>query len=128
MGNFLTFNFWFDYYFTPLTPWCFNIFVAAVAIFIVATIVFLILKLKAQTKKKLWSEIFDFSLGNAVIGLILLLVYYEEVNFFSARIWFAFWFIEIIFWAWHLVKYGKTFFAKRDDAKAQDTFKKYLPK
>jgi len=128
MGNFLTFNFWFDYYFAPLTPLFFDIFVAAVAVFVLATIVFLILKLKAKTKKKLWSEIFDFSLGNAVIGLILLAVYYEEVNFFSARVWFVFWFLEIVFWSWHLIKYGQSFFMKREDTKAQDTFKKYLPK
>jgi len=128
MGNLLTFNFWFNYYFVPLMPFWLYVFIAVVILFAAASIVFLFLKIKAKKKKKLWSELFDFSLSNLIVGSILLFVYYEEVRFFSARIWLVLWSAEILFWSFKLFKYARTFYIKREDLSAQDSFKKYLPK
>ncbi len=113
MGNLLSFRFWFNASFLPLLPLWNVIFMATLILFASAGVVFLVLKIKAKSKRKLWSEIFDFTLANTVIGLILLFVYFEEVRFFSARVWFLLWFVEILAWAYKVFKYGKTFYQKR---------------
>ena len=128
MGNLLTFDFWFSYYFVDLLPIFLKLFIASIIFFVILTIVAFILKRRKNLYAGLWLNIYGFACTNAVIGLILSFFYYEQAVFFSARIWFLFWALEIVLWIISIVKLLIKIPKNKKEIEAQMAYNKYLPK
>lgn len=127
MTNLLTWNFWFSLNPDPLTPLNEKIFIGIIIAFIALTIFILIIKRNGGIYRGFLNRLYNFYLGNSVIGLILFFFNYELVPFFSARFWLALWFIIMITWFGFILKKLKVIpIAKKEQEQAKE-MKKYLP-
>lgn len=97
-----------------------------VLLFILA-IIFFVAKRKKSLYKKMLSNLYDFSVSSAFIGLLLLFFNYEIVPFFSARFWFLLWLIVSIIWLYYILKELKKIPARKKQLEETDEIKKYLP-
>jgi hypothetical protein len=127
MNSLFSLSFWFNYRFIHFLPFFRYLFIGLVALFFVAIFVFFYLRRVRKDHRKLWSKLFEISWINAVIGLFLLFFYYEEVPFFTARIWFLLWFVEFILIMIKPVKYILRVNSRKSESVKEDTFKKYIP-
>ena len=127
MNNLLTFKFWITS--RPpklLTPYQ-NILYAVTATFIISSFIFARLKNKKGVYQKIYAKLFNFSVSNSIISLFILFFNLESIAFFSARIWFLIWLIEIIIWLVFIFKDFKKIPKRRAEFKKQEEFKKYIP-
>jgi len=128
MQNLLAFDFWFNYDFVPLLDLFRNLFVGSVILFIVIAAVFSFL----ARRKNLWTalnlNLYYFGLTNAIVGLVLLFFYFEQVPFFSARAWLLLWAIEIILWVVSMILQACKIPVARRALEEKKKFDKYLPK
>ncbi|MFA5024725.1 MAG: hypothetical protein WC523_07305 [Patescibacteria group bacterium] len=128
MGDLITWHFWFNYYYIPLSGRAKIILAALALILVVGTIVMFFLKKKKDLYSKLRQSLFNFCLTNTIIAVFLAFFIYEEVPFFSSHFWFLLMLAEMIIWFWNLFKT----FRKLPDIKKriaeQKNFNKYLPK
>ena len=127
MQNLFTGNFWFDKQPPALLPLFENLLTGLVVIFVIAVFVFARLKKKKNPYQKTWQELFNFSLTNAFIGLILMFFNYETIAFFSARFWFLIWALIIIVWLVFIVKQIKKIPERRKAIEKEKELKKYIP-
>lgn len=127
MQNLLTWSFWFNLRPTPLLPAFKYILAALIAIFIILAIVAIIKKRQKGLYHGIWRRIYDFSLTNAILGLLLFFFDYERAPFFSARFWFAFWFVGLAIWIFYIAKANKGLAARKQRQEEEARFKKYLP-
>lgn len=94
---------------------------------IIAAIVLFIVKRKKGLYKRLFNNLYDFSVSNAFLGLLLLFFNYEIVPFFSARFWFLLWLIVSLAWLYNILKELKKIPARKKLLHVTDDIKKYLP-
>ena len=94
---------------------------------IIAAIILFIVKRKKGLYKRLFNNLYDFSVSNAFLGLLLLFFNYEIVPFFSARFWFLIWLITSLAWLYYVLKELKKIPARKKQLEATDEIKKYLP-
>ncbi|MCF7794859.1 hypothetical protein K9M50_00655 [Patescibacteria group bacterium] len=127
MNNLLTLKFWITSRPPKLLPLFQSILYAITAIFIIATFVFARLKKKKSIYQKIYAKLFDFSVTNSIISLFILFFNLETIPFFSARLWFILWLIEIIMWLVFIFKEFKRIPKKREEYKKHEEFKKYIP-
>lgn len=74
-----------------------------------------------------YENAFSFSLVNFLIGLYLWFVTDQVVPVLSARIWFLFWFIEMIVWAYFIHKDYQKVPDRRRELEGKKDIKKYTP-
>jgi Ca2+/Na+ antiporter len=127
MNNLLTFKFWIASRPPQLLPLYQNILYAVTAVFIIASFTFAHLKKKKSIYQKIYSKLFDFSVSNSIIALFILFFNLETIPFFSARLWFIIWFIEIVVWLVFIFKDFKKIPKRREEYKKEEEFKKYIP-
>jgi len=129
MGNFLTWNFWFN-----LRPGAFiglslKIVLGFIALLIILTIVSGLIKRKWSKSLYacFWSSLYVFFLTNVVIGLLLTFFNYEMVPFLSARFWFLLWLIGMLVWLFFIYKIMIKIPQKKALLEKEREFKKYIP-
>ncbi len=104
-----------------------NFLIGLVIVLIVSSVIFFVLKKRKGFYKKALITLYDFSISNAFIALLLLFFNYELVPFFSARFWFLIWLISSILWLFYILKALKQIPKKIKQSVVKDEIKKYLP-
>jgi len=128
MSNLLSYKFWLNLRPGSLLAIYQNIFIGFVAILIIAFFVFWILKSKKQGLYiQIWNRLFSFSLGNAIIGLVLLFFNYELIPFLSARFWFLLWGAGMIVWLVFILKALIKIPDRKKQIEKDKEFRKYIP-
>lgn len=129
MGNFLTWNFWFN-----LRPGSFlgsslKIILAFIILLIILTVVagFGKRKWAKSLYANLWSGLYYWFLANAVIGLVLLFFNYEMVPFLSARFWLLIWALGFLVWLAFIIKLAVKIPQKKVQLEKEKEFRKYIP-
>jgi hypothetical protein len=127
MQNILTTNYWFDLkppYFTPNSE---KIFIAILLFFLVSAIIFFVLKRKKSFFRGVYINLYNFSLSNFSIGLLLIFFRYEKATFLSGRFWMGLWLIAMIIWLYFILKNIKKIPENIKKLKEEEERKKYIP-
>lgn len=127
MKNLLTLQYWFTLRPETLSPLANKVFIATILLLIVFSVLFLWLKNRRGLYRHLFRKFYNFSLSNAVIGLLFLFFNYENAIFFSARFWLLLWLIIMIVWLIFILKDLKKIPALKQRNSAEEIYKKYLP-
>jgi hypothetical protein len=98
-----------------------------IVVLIITAIICFIAKRKKSFYKKVFINLYDFSVSNAFIAVLLLFFNYELVPFFSARFWFLIWLIASAAWLFYILKELKKIPARKKQSEVTDEIKKYLP-
>lgn len=127
--NLLSFQFWLNLRPGLLTAFSQNaLIVFIVALFVLAVFSFILKNRKEKNLfKRVWRGTYFFCFTNIIVGLIILFFNYEMVPFLSARFWFLIWGVEMLAWAYYLVKLLREIPKIREEAKKESEFKKYIP-
>lgn len=104
-----------------------HLLIGLIIFLIITAIVLFIVKRKKGLYKRLFNNLYDFSVSNAFLGLLLLFFNYEIVPFFSARFWFLLWLIVSLVWLYNILKELKKIPARKKLLHVTDDIKKYLP-
>lgn len=129
MGNFLTWNFWFN----PRPGAFISFSLQAVLVFIFLLVILSIISgiIKKRWFKSLyssfWGGLYAFFLTNGIIGLLLTFFNYEMVPFLSARFWFLLWVISMLVWLYFIYRVAAKIPAKRAQMEKEKEFRKYIP-
>lgn len=127
MSTLLTLTFWFNLRPGSMGTTPRNIFLGLIILLIAIVIYTFIAKRKKSAYRSIFANVYNFSISNVIIGLMLLFFNYEVVPFFSAYFWYLIWAIVIICWSISIaLKVKKTLLKKKDQTEA-DEIKKYLP-
>lgn len=127
MSILLSLAFWFNLRPGSLNALPRNIFIGFFLFLIIAAVLFFIVKKKKGVYRQFFSNLYDFCVSNAVIGLFLLFFNYEIVPFFSAHFWLLLWFIVMIWWLIIILKKLKKIAIRKQQQTEVDEIKKYLP-
>ena len=127
MSTLLSLPFWFNLRPGSLGSLPRNIFIGFILFLIAAAIFLFITKRKKGAYRQAFSNLYDFCVSNAVIGLFLLFFNYEIVPFFSAHFWFLLWFIVMIWWLIIIFKKLRKISVRKQQQVEVDEIKKYLP-
>lgn len=129
MGNFLTWNFWFNPRPGAFISFSLKVVLGFIFLLIILSIISGIIKKRwfKSLYSSFWSGLYTFFLTNAIIGLLLTFFNYEMVPFLSARFWFLLWAISILVWLFFIYKIVAKIPAKKVQAEREKEFKKYLP-
>ena len=125
--NLLSLSFWFNLRPGSMAQLYSYLLMGLIVLLFVIAIIFFVTKRKKSLYKKTLSNLYDFSVSNAFIGLLLLFFNYEIVPFFSARFWFLLWLIVSVLWLYYILKELKKIPARKKQLEATDEIKKYLP-
>lgn len=104
-----------------------NIFLGFIAILIIGAICSFIAKRKKSPYRSFFANLYNFSISNVIISLMLLFFNYEIVPFFSAYFWYLIWVLVIICWLIGIILKVKKIMLKKKDQVEVDEIKKYLP-
>ena len=127
MSTLLTPIFWFNLRPGSMGSTPRNIFIGFIIILIIAAVSLFIAKRKKSTYRSLFIGLYNFSISNSALALLLLFFNYETVPFFSAYFWYLIWIIAMICWVISiLLKLKKTLLKKKGQGEV-DEIKKYLP-
>ena len=127
MSTLLTLAFWFNLRPGSLGSLSRNVFIGIILSLVILAILFFIAKKKKGLYKHFFSNLYDFCLSNAVIGLLLLFFNYEVVPFFSAHFWYLLWIISAVLWLFSILKKLKKIATRKKQQNEVDEIKKYLP-
>lgn len=127
MSTLLNLSFWFNLRPGSMGSLPKNIFIGLIISLVVLAVLFFIAKRKKGLFKHFYSNLYDFCLANAFIGLLLLFFNYEIVPFFSAHFWFLIWLLVVIFWLINILKKLKKISLRKKQQAGVDEIKKYLP-
>lgn len=127
MKNLLTWQYWFLVNPAPLVSLGMIILASLVALTVLAAIVFFLLKRKSSLYRGIFKRLYNFSIANFLIGLIVLFFNYENIPFFSARFWIGLWVIGMIIWLYFILIKIKDIPAKKQAIAAELEKRKYLP-
>ena len=104
-----------------------NILIGFIIVLIIAAILLFIAKRKKNAYRSLFSGLYNFSISNSFLALLLLFFNYETVPFFSAYFWYLIWIITMICWIVSIsLKFKKILLKKKGQVEV-DEIKKYLP-
>lgn len=125
--NLLSLSYWFELIPGPLGNSGKNAFIALILLFLLASVLTILLKKKGSIYKKTLIRLYNFSISNFVIALVLLFLRYEVVPFLSARFWLGIWFISSIIWLYYISLPIKDLRERKDEEKKKQELKKYIP-
>lgn len=123
----LSLSFWFNLRPGSMPATYRNILLGVAISLLISAVIFFVLKRRKGFYKKIFINLYDFSVSNAFFGLLLLFFNYELVPFFSARFWFLIWVISAIIWLYYILKKLKEIPEKKRKSEEVDEIKKYLP-
>lgn len=123
----LSLSFWFNLRPGSMAQLYSYLLMGLIVLLFILAIIFFVAKRKKSLYRKMLSNLYDFSVSNAFIGLLLLFFNYEIVPFFSARFWFLLWLIVSVVWLYYTLKELKKIPARKKQLEATDEIKKYLP-
>lgn len=104
-----------------------NIFIGLIFALIIAAVLLFIAKRKKSAYRSLFTSLYNFSISNSFLALLLLFFNYETVPFFSAYFWYLIWIATMIAWIISILsKLKKTLLKKKGQGEI-DEIKKYLP-
>lgn len=127
MSTLFTLTFWFNLRPGSMGTTPRNIFLGFIILLVSLAVYTFIAKRKKSVYRSLFANIYNFSISNVIIALMLLFFNYEIVPFFSAYFWYLIWAIVMICWAVNIaLKVKKTILKKKDQTEV-DEIKKYLP-
>jgi hypothetical protein len=127
MTNLLTWQFWFNLRPDPLLPLIQKGFIAFFVFLVVFTIAVFFIKKKSSIYKGFLKRLYNFSLSNSFIALLIIFINYELIPFFSARFWIALWGIIMIIWLLFIVKSLSKISLQKTQLEKDRELKKYLP-
>ena len=126
--NLLTFSYWFNPRPEPYGGWLQLGLGLLVLLFIALT---LYSKLRSKKKElvyhRFWGNVFDFSLTQSIVGLLLVFFNYEMIAVLMSKFWYLLWLIEIIVWLVLLIKQRTKLSLRKQALLQQQEYKKYLP-
>lgn len=127
-SNFLTLTYWFSATPGSLAPSATKLFgIFLLGLFALTFISFLRGKRKQDPYYKGWDQIFNFSLANLAMGLMLLFFFYENLPYLSIRFTALVWIAVMIYWAYTITHSFKEVPIKQAARKKEQEYKKYLP-
>lgn len=129
MGNFLTWNFWFNFRPGPFINFSLKVILGFIFVLIILSIVSGIIKKRwfKNLYSSFWSGLYTFFLTNGIIGLLLTFFNYEMVPFLSTRFWFLLWAISMLIWLFFIYKIAAEIPVKRARLEKEKEFKRYVP-
>jgi len=127
MKYLLSFSYWFNLRPESLAPLASRIFIAFISLLIIASLLLLWLKNRKSLYRPVLRKLYNFCLGNTIIGLLFLFFNYENAIFFSARFWLALWLIIMIIWLVFILKGLKQIPLQKQKLSQEQIYKKYLP-
>jgi len=126
--NFLSLGYWFNTQPGALVPGAMKLLsVFLVLLFAAAFMAYLRSKNKKDSYRKIWEKVFNFSLANLAIGLILLFFFYENIPFLSMRFLGLVWLLIMFYWAYFVWKEAKKIPLRKEKRKQEEEYKKYIP-
>lgn len=126
--NFFTLTYWFSVTPGNLAPIALkSLSFFLLGLFALAFVAYLRGKRKQDIYYKSWSSIFNFSLSNLGIGLVILFFYYESIPYLSMRFFALIWLASMIYWAYLIFKTFKQVPVIREKRKQEQEYKKYIP-
>jgi Ca2+/Na+ antiporter len=127
MSTLLTPIFWFNLRPGSMGSTPRNIFICLIIALIIAAVSLFITKRKKSAYRSLFISLYNFSISNSFLGLLLLFFNYETVPFFSAYFWYLIWVVIMICWLVSILMKLKKILLKKKDQGEVDEIKKYLP-
>ncbi|MFA5163672.1 MAG: hypothetical protein WC441_04095 [Patescibacteria group bacterium] len=127
MKNLLSFNYWFNLRPEALNPMANKAFIALILLLVIGGGIFLWLKNRKGFYRFLFKKLYNFSISNAIIGLLFLFFNYENAIFFSARFWLLAWLIMMIIWLIFIAKELRKIPLQKRQAQENKDYKKYIP-
>lgn len=127
MKNLLTWQYWFSVNPAPLVSVGMLILVSLTAILLIAAFVLFFLKRHSSFYRGIFKRLYNFSVANFLISLIILFFNYETIPFFSARFWIGLWVLSMLIWLYFILIKLKGIPAKKQAIAAEQEKKKYLP-
>lgn len=127
MQNLLTWQYWFTVNPVKLSSLGFYLLGGFMLLLILIGVLAILKKRRGGLYRGLFNSIYNYSLTNFIIGLIVLFFNYENIPFFSARFWFIIWFIENIIFLFFIYKKLKKIPARKMALELEKERKKYLP-
>ncbi|MBL7058328.1 hypothetical protein ISS03_03250 [Patescibacteria group bacterium] len=127
--QFLTIDYWFNMNAGMLHPPVQNLLIFFIIILFGSIFLFnnfKIIKYK-DYPRSFWANLYSYSITNTIIGFLLLFFTYERVTLLSARFWFLLWLGYIICYPRYRFKLIDKGIEKREGAKKEAEFKKYIP-
>ncbi len=125
--NLLTWKYWFALKPESLSSLGFYVFWGLLALLFLLTIALAIVKKKAGIYRGLLNRLYSFSLGNFIIGLVIIGLNYEAVPFLSARFWIGLWVIGLLVWLGFILKGLRKIPIQKKELEAEKEKRKYLP-
>lgn len=127
MKNLFTWKYWFTVNPEPLTALAFKLLLVVMIVLIIGAIITAIYKSRSSVYRGALKKIYNFSASNFIVGLVILFFHYENVPFFTARIWLGVWLLEMIIWKFFIFKDLKDIPKKKKARELEKEMKKYLP-
>jgi len=127
MSTLFTLAFWFNLRPGSMGSIPRDIFLAFIVLLIAAAVLLFITKRKKGAYRSIFSSLYNFSISNSVIALLLLFFNYEIVPFFSAYFWYLIWIVIMICWLVGIALKIKKLTLKKKEQIVVDEIKKYLP-
>ena len=104
MKNLFTWKYWFTVNPEPLTTLAFKLLLVVMIVLIIGAIITAIYKSRSSVYRGALKKMYNFSASNFIVGLVILFFHYENVPFFTARIWLGVWLLEMIIWKFFIFK------------------------
>ena len=129
MGYYLNPNVWLNSRPGDLEPFTYYAFATFLAILLAATIIIGIYKKKYKKRMyfKIFNKVYNFCLGNFVIGLFLFFFEIENLPLLSARLLLLVWFIGMIVWIVFIIISFKKIPEIKQAIEKENEYKKYIP-
>ncbi len=99
-----------------------------IALVALGFVTFLLKKKKsAGLYKKVWQRLNSFSIGNTVIGIIIMFFTYEQLPFLSMRLWLLLWLVGMAVWLGFIVKSLLQVPILKEQLAKEQEYQKYIP-
>ena len=127
MKNLFSWQYWFSVNPAPLISLGLILLASLIGVFILLAVISFLFKRKGGFYRGIFRRLYDFSVANFLIGVIILFFNYENIPFFSARFWIGLWVISLAIWLYFILIKIKDIPAKKQAIALELEKKKYLP-
>lgn len=125
----LSLSYWFNTRPEPFGGWLQIAFIILTLIFVAGSVAsYLKNRQRELVYHKLWGNLFNYCLTNAILGLFLVFFNYEMVPVLMSKIWYAVWLVIILVWGYFIIRLARKLPQRKAELQKQKEFAKYLPK
>jgi len=103
------------------------IYVFLALLIIMGIISFLRARKKVKAEWRIWNKVFNFSLSNIIIGLLLLFFSFELTPVLSMRFFYLLWIILMAVWLFFIFKNYKKITSIKEELIKKQNYNKYIP-